>query len=52
MKNNQALTRYINVKRKEESRKKDNEARKKAEEKACKKAMEGQSFKDVRTWRK
>jgi hypothetical protein len=45
-KDNQALARYINVRRKEE------EAQRKAEEEARKKAMEGQSSKDVRTWRK
>jgi hypothetical protein len=42
---NQALARYINAKRKKEgSRKK--------EEEAHKKVMEGQSSKDVRTWGK
>jgi hypothetical protein len=49
-KDNQALTRYINTKRKkEEARKKKEEARKKAEEEAHKKVMEVQSSKDVRT---
>jgi hypothetical protein len=52
-KDNQALARYINVRRKEEEvRKKEEEAQRKAEEEARKKAMEGQSSKDVRTWRK
>jgi hypothetical protein len=45
-KHNQALARYINAKRKKK------EARKKTEEEARKKAVEGQSCKDVRTWRK
>jgi hypothetical protein len=50
---NQALARYINAKRKKEgSRKKEEEAWKKMEEEAHKKVMEGQSFKDVRTWGK
>jgi hypothetical protein len=46
IKDNQALARYINAKRKkaEEARKKEEEAQKKAEE--------GQSSKDVRTWMK
>jgi hypothetical protein len=43
-KDNQALTRYINARRKEEARKNEKEAHKKA--------MEGQSSKDVRTWKK
>jgi hypothetical protein len=45
-KDNQALARYINARRKKE------EARKKAEEEARKNAMEGQISKDVQTWRK
>jgi hypothetical protein len=45
-KDNQALARYINARRKKE------EARKKVEEEACKNAMEGQISKDVQTWRK
>jgi hypothetical protein len=45
-KDNQALTQYINAKRKKE------DLQKKAEEEARKKAKEGQSFKDVRSWRK
>jgi hypothetical protein len=46
IKDNQALARYINAKRKkaEEAGKKEEEAQKKAEE--------GQSSKDVRTWMK
>jgi hypothetical protein len=51
-KDNDALARYINARRKED-------ARKKAEEEARRKAMvvapisdEGQSFKDVQIWRK
>jgi hypothetical protein len=52
-KDNQALVRYINVKRKkEEVWKKKKENQKKTEEEAHKKAMEGQSSKDVRPWRK
>jgi hypothetical protein len=59
-KDNQALTRYINARRKkEEAQKKEEEAQKKAEEEARRKAMvvsqrfdEGQSSKDVWTWRK
>jgi hypothetical protein len=52
-KDNQALARYINAKRKkEEARRNEEEAWKKAEEEARKKAMEGQSSKDVPTWRK
>jgi hypothetical protein len=59
-KDNQSLTRYINARRKKEyARRKEEEARKKVEEEARKKAMvvarrpdEGQSSKDVRTWRK
>jgi predicted Holliday junction resolvase-like endonuclease len=38
-KDNQALTRYINARRKEEAWRKEEEARKKAEEEAQKKAM-------------
>jgi hypothetical protein len=52
-KDNATLTRYINTRRKKE------EAQKKTEEEARRKAMvvaptfdEGQSSKDVRTWRK
>jgi hypothetical protein len=41
---NTALTRYINARRKKEQDQRKEEARKKAEE--------GQSSKDVRTWRK
>jgi hypothetical protein len=59
-KDNQALPRYINARRKkEEAQRKEEVARKKAEEEARKKVMvvarrsdEGQSFKDVWTWRK
>jgi hypothetical protein len=43
---NAVLAHYINARSKKE------EARKKAEEDACKKVEEGQSFIDVRTWRK
>jgi hypothetical protein len=47
-KDNQAVARYINGKRKkEETRKKEEEAQKKTEEEAHKKAMEGQSSKDI-----
>jgi hypothetical protein len=53
MKDNAALAHYINARRKKE------EARKKLEEEAWRKAMvvaptfdEGQNSKDVRTWRK
>jgi hypothetical protein len=46
-KDNQALARYINTKRKKEE-----ETQKKVEEKARKKAEEDQSSKVVRTWRK
>jgi hypothetical protein len=56
-KDNAALAHYINVRRKEEDRRKE-EAQKKVEE-ARRKAMvvastpdEGQSSKDVWTWRK
>jgi hypothetical protein len=48
-KDNQALTRYINTKRKKEETRKEEEARKKAEEEAHKKVMEVQSSKDVLT---
>jgi hypothetical protein len=52
-KDNHVVARYINTKRKkEEARKKEEVTRKKAEEEARKKAIEGQSSKDVRTWRK
>jgi hypothetical protein len=58
-KDNAALTRYINARRKKEEIQKKEEARKKAEEEARRKAMvvaptsnEGQSSKDVWTWRK
>jgi hypothetical protein len=50
-KDNQALARYINAKMKKDDARKKEDARKKVEE-ACKKAEEGQSTKDVRTWRK
>jgi hypothetical protein len=58
-KGNQALARHINASRKkEEARRKKEEAQKKAEEEAQKKVMvvarrshEGQSSKDVWTWR-
>jgi hypothetical protein len=56
-KDNQTLTRYINVRRKkDEAWRKEEEARKKADEEVRKKAMvvarrsdEGQSSKDIRT---
>jgi hypothetical protein len=48
-KNNQALAQYINAKRKEEARKKEDEVQKKAKEEIRKKAMEDKSSKDVRT---
>jgi hypothetical protein len=59
-KDNQALARYINARRKkEEIRRKQEEARKKAEEEARKMVMvrawrsdEDQSSKDVWTWEK
>jgi hypothetical protein len=59
-KGNQALTRYINARRKkEEAQRKEHHPIKKVEEKARRKAMvvaqmsdEGQSSKDVWTWRK
>jgi hypothetical protein len=52
-KDNQALDRYINARRKKvEARKKEKGAQKMAEEEARKKVMESQSSKDVRTWRK
>jgi hypothetical protein len=60
-KDNQALARYINARRKkEDARKNEEEAQKKAEEEARRKETmvvarwsdEGQSSKDVRTWRK
>jgi hypothetical protein len=57
-KDNVTLARYINARRKDEARRKK-DARKKVEEEARRKAMvvaptfdEGQSSKDVRTWRK
>jgi hypothetical protein len=58
-KDNQALARYINGRRKkEETWRKEEEAQKKTGEEARKKAMvvtcrsdESQSSKDVRTWR-
>jgi hypothetical protein len=57
-KDNAALTRYINARRKEDARRKE-ETQKKVEEKTQRKVMvvastfdEGQSSKDVRTWRK
>jgi hypothetical protein len=58
-KDNVALTRYINARRKKEDDRRKEETRKKAEEEARRKAMvvaptfdEGQSSKDVHTWRK
>jgi hypothetical protein len=53
-KDNQALARYINAKRKKkEARKKEQAAQKKVvEEEGFKKAEEGQHSKDVQTWRK
>jgi hypothetical protein len=52
-KDNQSLDRYINARRKKvEARKKEKGAQKMAEEEARKKTMEGQSSKDVQTWRK
>jgi predicted Holliday junction resolvase-like endonuclease len=57
-KDNAALARYINTRRKEEAQRKE-EVQKKAEEEARREAMvvaptsdESQSFKDVQTWRK
>jgi hypothetical protein len=47
-KDNAALAHYINAKRKEEDRRKE-EARKKTKEEARKKAGEGQSSKDSQT---
>jgi hypothetical protein len=58
-KDNITLARYINARRKKEEDQRKEEARKKAEEEARRKVMvvasmfnEGQSSKDVRTWRK
>jgi hypothetical protein len=58
-KDNAALARYINTRRKKEEIWRKEEARKKAEEEAWRKVMmvaptcdKGQSIKDVRTWRK
>jgi hypoxanthine phosphoribosyltransferase len=59
-KDNQALARYIHVRRmKQEAQKKEEEAWKKVENEVRKKAMmvarrsnEGQSSNDVQTWRK
>jgi hypothetical protein len=52
-KDNEALDRYINARRKKvEARKKEKGPQKMAEEEARKKTMEGQSSKDVQTWRK
>jgi hypothetical protein len=51
-KDNVALAHYINAKRKKEGDWRKEEGRKKAEEEAHKKTGEGQSSKDVRTWRK
>jgi hypothetical protein len=51
-KDNQALARYINARRKKEVARKEEKAWKKVEEEARKKAMESQSSKDVWTWRK
>jgi hypothetical protein len=55
-KGNQALTRYINARRKKKETQRKEEVRKKAKEEVQKKVMvvaqksdEGQSFKDVRT---
>jgi hypothetical protein len=51
-KDNQALDRYINAKKKkEEARKKEEKIRKKAKEEARKKVMEDQSSNDVQIWR-
>ncbi len=52
MKDNAALARYINARRKKEEARRKEEARKKVEEEARKKAMGVQSSKDVRIWRK
>jgi hypothetical protein len=51
-KDNATLARYINARRKKEEDRRKEETLKKAEEEARKKAEEGQSSKDVRTWRK
>jgi hypothetical protein len=58
-KDNIGLARYINARRKKEGARMKDEARKKAEKDTWRKAMvvastfdEGQSSKDVRTWRK
>jgi predicted Holliday junction resolvase-like endonuclease len=58
-KDNAALARYINARRKKDEAYRKEEARKKMGENARRKAMvvtstsdEGQSSKDVRTWRK
>jgi hypothetical protein len=58
-KDNTALAHYINARRKREGDRRKEEAQKKAEEEARRKAMvvpptsdEGQSSKDVWTWRK
>jgi hypothetical protein len=48
-KDNQALTRYINARRKKEKDRKKEETRKKTEEDACKKVIEGQSSKYIWT---
>jgi hypothetical protein len=50
-KDNQALTRYINARRKKEARKAEGEVRKKTMV-VTQRSDEGQSSKDVRTWRK
>jgi predicted Holliday junction resolvase-like endonuclease len=51
-KNDQVLARYINARRKkEEARRKEEEAQKKVMV-VARRFDEGQSFKDVRTWRK
>jgi predicted nucleic acid-binding Zn-ribbon protein len=51
-KDNAALARYINATRKKKEDQREEEAHKKVEEEARKKAEEGQSSKDVRTWKK
>jgi hypothetical protein len=58
-KDNATLAHYINARRKKEEDRRKEKARKKADEEAQRKAMvmaltfdEGQSSKDVRTWRK
>jgi hypothetical protein len=51
-KDHATLVRYINDRRKKKEDQRKEEAHKKAKEEARKKTEEGQSFKDVRTWRK